>query len=209
MRSGFEMALLRMLAFRPDAASGANPEPAAGGTVRSAAAALRGAAAPVTATSAAPMGAPVVAAAAPVPAPATNTAAVAVDPAALVGEWGTLIERMALKGMVRELARHCVLAASAGGHFKLALPPTHSALLTETAQQKLQEALTRVVGAGATLRIEVAAAAGESPAQAAEREAAARLAATRSTLEHDPVVQALAAEFGAKLDPGSVRPRDD
>ena len=52
-----------------------------------------------------------------------------------------LIERMALKGMVRELARNCVLASNADGVFKLTLPPSHSALLTDNALLKRIEAL--------------------------------------------------------------------
>jgi len=196
MRSGFEMALLRMLAFRPEAA-GSQADATGSGGARGASTAR-----PVASS------APAVAATAPSPTAAVATAAPIAE-AAPFGEWGALIERMALKSMVRELARNCVLVSHDDGLYKLALPPTHSALMTDSALQKLQEALNRAVGPAAKLRIEVGTTSGESPAAAADRAAAARVAAARSTLEHDPVVQALANEFGARLDPSSVRPGEE
>jgi DNA polymerase-3 subunit gamma/tau len=182
-RTGFEMALLRMLAFRPDGDPSplqpSRPAPTAG----------------------AAGGGP--SRAAPLPAPA---AAPRLDADA---GWSSLAAALPIKGMVRELALNCALVSREGGAWRLALAPAHRHLLNDRSIERIAEALGRATGSAATVRIDVAALPAETPAQAAERDRAARTAEARDALSADPVVQALGETFGAKLDPGSVRPPEE
>jgi DNA polymerase-3 subunit gamma/tau len=182
-RTGFEMALLRMLAFRPGA-EGASPRVGSG---------------PGAAADAAPVARS---------APATAPPPPSVTDVAATAEWSELVERMALKGLVRELAVNCALKLREGQRFELALAPAHRQLLSDRSVERIQEALGRVLGRAATLRIELGAVGGETPAAAAARGAAERTAQARDELSQDPVVRAMGDAFGAQLLPDSVRPND-
>src|SRR6185437_5384231 len=102
-KSGFEMTLLRMLAFRPAADAGG---------ARSAAppAAARAAAAPGAGGSAGVM-----------PAPAAAPAA---------DSWAQLVGQLELSGAARQLASHCVLIGRQGAVVRLALDPRNQLVRT-------------------------------------------------------------------------------
>lgn len=175
-RTGFEMALLRMLAFRPGA-DGATTRVSSG-------------------------------ASAAVAAPGIKAAPAAPAAGAPTSDWAGLVERMALKGLVRELAVNCALRARDGARFDLTLAPAHRQLLSDRSVERIQDALGRVLGAPATLRIELGTVGGETPAAATARGVAERTAQARDALDQDPVVRAMGDAFGAQLLPDSVRPND-
>jgi DNA polymerase-3 subunit gamma/tau len=175
-RTGFEMTLLRMLAFRPaDAASGTR-EPAAGR------------ASPTPAS-------------APGPAVAQDA-----SPAAPAGEdWPSLLARLDLKGPARQLAGNCQLVAREGDRFRFLLDERASALHTRQLEDRFVQALRALVGASATVEIERGGA-GDTPARREEQARDDRLEKARASLERDPNVQALRDRFGAVLQPDSVKP---
>jgi DNA polymerase-3 subunit gamma/tau len=176
-RSGFEMALLRMLAFRPGADG---------------AAARAGSAAAATSA----------------PPPMTKAVPAVAPAVASTDGWAEIVEAMGLKGMVRELAINCALKARDGARVELTLAPAHRQLLSERSVERIQDALGRVLGQPATLRIEIGTVGGETPAAAAARGNAERTAQAREDLSQDPVVRAMGDAFGAQLLPDSVRPND-
>ena len=215
-RLGFEMTLLRMLAFRPDtAAPGSAAPPAAGGKTQSAppaapaAGRAAAAAAPAAAESmrtpaAAPITLPPTAAAAPVrPAAAAPRAVVSDDP------WTLRIEALGLDGMTRQLARHCAWMGETEGTVRLALETRTKHLLTEERRAAIQRALSAQAGAEISLSIEVG---GEttalSPAAAEEKRLIERQRAAEASIEADPEVRAFKEAFGATVRPGSVQPVD-
>jgi DNA polymerase-3 subunit gamma/tau len=191
-RAGFEMALLRMLAFRPlgdlsqqDAAPAAAP--------------ARSAPRPPPREDAAPAAAPATRAAPP--APITGSAAPS-------GEWGELVAGLGLEGPAARLAAHCAQRAREGDTFHLTLAPVHAALNTPKFVERLTEALAQRLGGPVRVRIEIAEPAAETPAQRAAREDAAKLEGARERLARDPNIAALTETFGARLEPDSVRPTD-
>ena len=251
-KMGFEMTLLRMLAFRPlqDAASpasGAGPGAASGGEKgpRLAEAAPPVAPAPsVAAVEAAPAAAPVapapsaaaVEAAAPVApassataaeaaqvaapvAPAPSVAAVEAAPAAPPpamekqpmaalnnDNWPALIEAMALQGLTRELARHCILKDCNGNQVSLSLQPGQRHLLSPVQQEQLQEALRRRFGEELRLFFEEEEGnAAETPAQKQARAIREEKQAAIDAIEQDPKVKMLQEAFGATIDAASAR----
>jgi len=185
-RSGFEMTLLRMLAFRPPgpahtrAALGASGGAAAGGV--------------------SPAGARAAATVAPVT--AASSAALA-DAAA----WSALVGQLELTGAARQLANHCVFIARQGAAVRLGLDPHNQLLRTPATEEKLQQALTRHFGESVRLEFQPAPAAGaETPALLARRASDADLAAARQAFEEDPGVKGLRERFGAAVLPETVRP---
>ncbi len=193
-RGGFEMALLRMLAFRP---AGPGREPAAppptGGrkAVASAAAApsrrvarrLRRAAAAV--------------------APVAHSASAA--PAS--DEWTAIVARLGLDGMAAQLAAHCVLVGRSNGVVRLQLDRAGEAFRRPQLEQRLAQALAQHFGEAMRLDIAVSDVAEVTPAREQAQAADERQKAAEQAIDTDPNVRAMREVFGATVQPGSIRPR--
>ena len=178
-RGGLEMILLRMLAFRPVTGGAARPVPAAPGG---------GMARP-----------PADDAGAPLPPPKAQAAT----------DWQGMIEAMGLKGMVRQLAENCTLAERSEDKVVLGLDPEHRSLLTPTMEKKLADALASHLGGGVQVQIHVGEAVpAETPARRAAREAEERQQAAEAAIAGDENLRVLEETFGARVEPGSVRPLD-
>jgi DNA polymerase III subunit gamma/tau len=210
-RTGYEMALLRMLAFRPSdeaapaAASGGRPaqaQPQRAPSTSSAPASLyapqpqpqRSAPQPV---------------AAPYPQPPREPSA-SVQRVADTGDlpdWETLIQRADLRGPLGQLAQNSALHGRDGNTLILALQPSHMHLAVEPIVGQIADRLSDVVGQPVKLRF-------VSDSQGATHTPAARAAVARNeaqsaaeaSIEGDPLVQALKREFGANVVPQSIKP---
>ena len=181
-RTGFEMTLLRMIAFRPAGESSAARAPAAppGGRAAASAAAASGA-------------------------PAASSAAGAVS-ATDSGPWATIVNALELSGAARQLASHCVFIGRHGAVVRLALDARNQPVRTPAQEEKLAQALSRYFGEPVRLEFQVGAAGAESPALLARRVSEQELAAARRAFEADPGVQGLRERFGAAVLPDTVRP---
>ncbi|HEX9627224.1 MAG TPA: DNA polymerase III subunit gamma/tau [Acidiferrobacterales bacterium] len=186
-RTGLEMTLLRMLAFRP----GAESEPA--GERR-------------PATVAVPAPAAAGAAASPPPAvpPAVPVAGAAAAPAGSA-DWPDIVATLKLSGLTRELASNSVLEARDGDDWRLAVAPAFGHLLSKERQQALKRALEERVGGPLELTIRVAEAEAPTPAQARREEQEQRQQAAARAIAEDPNVQALQEAFNARVNPASIR----
>ena len=213
-RTGFEMALLRMLAFRPSddkapaATSGGRPAqvPTQRAPMTSSAPVV-----PPAAASSAPAQARPVAAAAAVPYPApSREPAVPVQRVADAGglpDWESLIQRADLRGPLGQLAQNSALKGREGNTLILALQPTYMHLAVEPIVGQIADRLSDAMGQPIKLRF-------VSDSQGAVRTPAARAAVARSeaqsaaeaSIEGDPVAQALKREFGARPVPQSIKP---
>jgi len=184
-RSGAEMTLLRMLAFRPATA-------AEGGSVPTA----PGSGAVADSVSAKSPSSRSRAVQAKAPAPATQTWA---EP-----DWSTLVGMLGLSGAVRLLASNCAFLRREGNTIYLGLDPRSESMLTRQRKDMLAERLSAHFGEQLTVDIELGADAGETPVQEETRAADERMEAARQTLEADPNVQALKDMFGAELKTDSI-----
>ena len=217
-RAGFEMTMLRMLAFRPVAAGEAkahNPAataqqaPAPSGSTR---VARESSSPPVpsSATRAATTPAlspqPLALRSEPVVNAATDTAGISTTPAPVdLDDWPALIEAAGLKGPVGQLAQHSSLVAIDGGVVRLALKPAHEHFSAPPLIAMMEQKLSAVIGHSVKVKFEKAATPQEAPAEAAQRERSARQLAAEESLASDPGVQSLLREFGGRLLGDSVR----
>jgi DNA polymerase-3 subunit gamma/tau len=192
-KSGFEMTLLRMMAFRPAG------EPAdVRGTV--AAAAPRPGVAPEGAATATGQGEAVAALAA-------GTSAATPAGTAETGGWGVIVSQLELSGAARQLAHHCVFIGRQGAVVRLSLDPRNQLVRTAATEEKLTQALSRHFGEPVRLEFQAGVAPGtETPAQAQRRASEAELTAARRAFEEDPAVKGLRERFGATVLPETVRP---
>ncbi len=212
-RTGAEMTLLRMLAFRPAAPGGAAPAGvpgrarAAGGGGQPAARgrpAGRGTAATGTVAS---RGAPEAhAPAAPEPGEeeAGRTHSMPVATPWQAPDWARLIPDLELTGASKLLAANCAYVRRKGSVIHLQLDSRSESLLTRTRQNELAAALSKRFGERLTVEIEVGKPVLETPMQERARLSDERLEAARESLEADPNVRALKDMFGAELNPDSI-----
>jgi len=187
-RVGFEMTLLRMIAFRPAGESSAARAPATppggrAGASTAAAGSAAGAHSPAGASS---------------PADAVS--------ASDSGPWATIVSALELSGAARQLASHCVFVGRQGAVVRLALDARNQPVRTPAQEEKLAQALSRYYGEPVRLEFQVGGALAETPALLARRVSEQELAAARRAFEADPGVQGLRERFGATVLPDSVRP---
>ncbi|MGB5637819.1 MAG: DNA polymerase III subunit gamma/tau C-terminal domain-containing protein, partial [Sedimenticolaceae bacterium] len=197
-RSGFEMVMLRMLAFRPDHGDsftdgGAGdratvPEP----PPRRPRKAVEGAS-PVPKAQVA----------------AAKTEGVPPEPAGQgdtdFSDWHGFVRRLGLKGMAAQLAENCVFDAWDGRQLSLRLDPVCSGLIGSLAERRLQEAVTATAGQPVVLHLAVEASADETPAQREAREQRVRQEATEADISADPLVLGVQEAFDAEIVPDSIR----
>ncbi|HUD43632.1 MAG TPA: DNA polymerase III subunit gamma/tau [Dokdonella sp.] len=232
-RTGFEMCLLRMLAFAPAAAergggpvrtTSAAPAPAGSPSPQRSASAPKPAAAAFEAASrpaaavAEPVraGQPPAPTPTPTPAPASPSAAAPVEAPAMkpfapsagapVESWEALIERARLGGPLGQLAQHSVLLGIEEGMVRLGLRAEHEHLAVGSLVEMLEDRLSGALGRPVRVRFETQGGDAESPAARRARLEAARLRETEDALRSDPQVQSLIEHFSGRLVPSSIRP---
>ncbi len=197
VRSGLEMALLRMLAFRPGAP--ASDLGATGGAAKS-----RPAATPATIAKPVARPAPVVEAQAR---PAVTPAAVTPLPPASGDVWGETVAKLGLSGLARELANHCTLDSQEGGVLRLTLDQAYAHLLNKEREAVFKQALAAHYARPVDLRIVPGSPQAETPARERQRTQNDRQQAAVEAIMNDPNVQALQENFNARVDAGSIRPK--
>jgi DNA polymerase-3 subunit gamma/tau len=205
-RTGFEMALLRMLAFRPGEAG----EPVSAGRTATQPTPARPAAAPPRS---APMTAHAPAAsraqpasAAPAPAAPAARAPVATDARGLP-RWEALIEQAGLRGPLGQLAQNAALRERDGSTLVLALQPAHMHLAVEPMVGQMADRIGDVLGERIKLRfVADSQGAAETPAALAASARESAQSAAEQAIEEDPLVQSLKREFGARVVPQSIKP---
>ena len=209
-RAGFEMALLRMLAFRPDsniAQTASMPAATASPTPRSAPAATPRAAAPAPVPR--PMPEPPVAAPAPSAPAAPKPAVPAPSIARLDADgWLELVARSGVRGPAAQLAAHSGFVSYADGVLRLTLAPADEHLKGPAMVRMLAAALEPQLGVEPQIKFELAEPSGETLHVRNERQRDARQAQAEETFMNDPDVRRM-LEQGAKVVPDSIRPLDD
>jgi len=197
-RLGFEMTLLRMLAFRPDSAA-VRPGAAAAGIPQreTAAGATAAGETAAIATAAGETAAGAVARPAPAAAPHLR-----IDAAT----WPAVVEAANLSGMVRQFALNCVPASFENQVLNLRLDQAVAERRTRPTEEKLLQGLARYLGREIRIVFDVCASNLATPARQrvmAEQDKALRAAAA---FEQDAAVKGLQERFGAEVDAASVKP---
>ena len=186
-RGGFEMILLRMLAFRPLDPQGETPAAEAPVTTRGSSAAAP--TSPVAeAVSSAPAG-------------------------SLAGtlarqSWSQLVGALSISGLVKELASNTVLSGHEDGMVELVLSAGNNHLSRKTLTDQLEMAIGEYVGAPVRVRVVAGEPTEETPADELRKTSDERREAAVLAIENDPQVAALRDAFDAVVDQDSIRPVD-
>ncbi|MEK6805620.1 MAG: DNA polymerase III subunit gamma/tau [Pseudomonadota bacterium] len=188
-RLGFEMTLLRLLAFRPDDVARLS--------------------APAVSSATPVKNSGIKSASPPVASRVERPAAVPEADAPEVFVWEQEWSGLKLDGFSQQLARHCTWISETtdetGGHVRLGLDPKFKHLLNDERREDIERALVRYRAKNQRLKIEIGAPT-PTPAQLDARKKSARQQAAEESIENDPVVNALKSKFGATVRPGSIQP---
>jgi len=193
-RGGFEMVMLRMLAFRP--------------------AALAHDGVPARASSKTPQQSGVSVAQKPSAKPATHTPASdnkasGAGTGTSTGEWAGIIEALSLKGMAREMSLNCAFHGMDNDIVSLSLDPTHMHLLGKAREEQLEAALCEYFQRKVTVRIaKEGKLESETPAGQRTREQHERQQQAEQSILQDENVRAIQDAFGGSVNQDSIRPRD-
>ncbi|MCF6339009.1 MAG: DNA polymerase III subunit gamma/tau [Gammaproteobacteria bacterium] len=197
-RGGFEMVLLRMLAFRPANAQPA-PTPVAAAPVQQQT---------TSPPSPAPGGLSVAE-----PVPTTNPAAPVISAIPAIpptssapDDWENMVAAMNLSGMLQQLATNCVLSQRDDNNFQFSMSPNHKYLLSKSREEGLAKALGQHLGKNVTLNIVLEGANTATPAERQQKRVDARQSQAESTINNDATVQAIIEAFDGQVKPGSVQP---
>lgn len=190
LRSGFEMLVLRMLAFRPDGASVEAPQPQA---------AVPRVNNPSSHSTAPQRRVPEVDVR-----PQTQVA----TPNPASSAWHEVVEQLGLSGMVYQLAVNATLESKETGVVRLAQLEKNAVMRSRSIEQRLQDALQRYYGEPIRLEFVAAENTEFTPAARQQQVAENRQQEAINAINTDPNVQKAQEVFGAQVVPSSVRPAD-
>ena len=204
-RTGLEMVLLRMLAFRPAGAEVTGSTPAAATPTQKPAPASK----PSTAPAETAQAAKETVATQPEPVPdASVQEPVTTSVAATEGsqQWHKVVTGLQLTGVMQQLAAHCIMQELTDDAIHLALATTSEPLFNKEREASLRDALQSYFGRSLKLQIEIKDAEGETPAARDTRLQAERQAEAEAAIQNDPNVQSIVDAFDAQVQPNSVQP---
>lgn len=177
-RIGFEMTMIRMLAFKPAVASSmSRPAPTATNST------ITSAASPV------------------------KTDTVTPKKAVAGADWQQMINDLELTGLARELAGHCVLKEQSQNRIHLVLRPAQQHLLKTNQKDRLQKAINDRLGGDIKLTISVEEPEGQTPTQQKEQAEQDRRQQATASFQQDPFVKELQDVFNASIDQNSIQPQ--
>jgi DNA polymerase III subunit gamma/tau len=196
-KSGFEMIMIRMLAFRPMVAGEVvtktqTLKPAAKSTTQQTNTNLN----PIeeVTVSATPEGVTEVR--------DTDTSFKKAD-----NDWKKIIDEMALAGLVKELAGNCVLKSHTENKVELALAPSQEHLLNQNQKERLEHAIKTRFGSDVKLVIAVEDSENETPSETNARFEREKQKAAEESVNNDQTVKSLIDTFNATVDQDSIQPQ--
>ena len=205
-RTGLEMTLLRMLAFRPALSHSGSTAPVQ--VAESGSAQGNGDAAKAARTAFDAMTSSKSEKKAKAPSPAINTAETADEPESKEAgtDWSNLQASLKLSGAARELARNLQLESSENNRWQFLVPETLEHLGSQSVVESLQTALSDRLGHAVMLDLHTASKPLQSVAAAAEAAEMTRMSEAERSINEDPTVKQIREKFGAKMVPDSIQP---
>jgi len=185
-RQGLEMALLRMLAFRPE--SGADVK--------------------IITSTQTKKKQPRVKTEARNNVQETETVATKEKPAqqGTSENWDDILAQLNLAGMPKAFASHCTLKNIDAGLVTLQVSSRHESLHNANVEEKISTALSNYFSKAVKLKIEIVENKPESPAERKQREMQEQQLEAEASIASDPFVESLTEAFDASIIPDSVSP---
>ncbi len=121
-------------------------------------------------------------------------------------QWHEIVQALNLSGMTLTLAQHCVLEQLSATQISLTLDQAAEDFYNASVEAKLAQALNAYYARDLSLTIKInAQLAAETPDQRTQRKQAETQAEAERSIRQDAFVQTLQAEFGASIISGSIQ----
>jgi DNA polymerase-3 subunit gamma/tau len=120
-------------------------------------------------------------------------------------EWAELIPQLQLKGLTLSLANNCALKAMHDGKIELLLSKKHAALVNEKQTERIEEALTKHFGKPTTVNISIHEQTQHSPAAVLQRQMEEKHSKAHEQLANDANLQNILEAFDTNLDANQVK----
>ena len=121
-------------------------------------------------------------------------------------EWSKLVDQLGLQGVSYSLASNCSVESIENETITLQLSSQHEGIATKGAKKRLEKALQESFGEHFNLIIDISSDALETPARQKERVKKKIQSQAEQTAESDEAVKALKTQFGAEIIAGTVKP---
>ena len=213
-RNGFEMILLRMLAFRPasnHSIKTLSPEvsPASVSSTTASQNAINTASQNTAVKANVAVNQNTVQESKPATSPVMDASQnmSSNSPTTPSNNWREIVDALGLGGLVKQLAINCTFKQREDNAVNLEIESGHSNLINPKAKQRLQQALGEYFNIDANLNIKVVQQIEtESPAKTVQRETSERQQQAEKSIDEDSFAQSLKEQFNAEIIPGSVKP---
>lgn len=121
-------------------------------------------------------------------------------------DWHELFPCLKLGGMAQQLAEHCLLKSIAGSSVCLLLDSGASNLQTSRTEEQLVEALSAALGQPVRVVLELVPDLADTPEKRRLQITKERQIEAEQAIDQDPIVLQLKERFGASVVSGSIRP---
>lgn len=221
---GFDMTLLRMLAFKPAGKSPCPPlaheVPAASQPAKPVASSPASTAEPAASLpQASPPPQDEDRLAVPDEPAFYQTPPVVPDPAADIDKpqtsepdcvrWDTLLPRLKLSGLAQNAAENAELVSKNGRDMVLRVDKGHQSLFTPAIQQRIEQALSQFYDEPIKITLNTDSPTQATPAQKKQQEQQVRMEIAENSLQNDPFLLELQQQFSAEVVKNSIVPAED
>lgn len=121
------------------------------------------------------------------------------------GNWSQIISQLNLNGFELALAQHCAIKEISETQIHLLLDPSQAALQNPKREARLGEALTAYFGKPVRLQISLGSGTLATPIRAQQEKQSNQLQAATQAVSEDANIQAIVKLFDAKIEPGSIQ----
>jgi DNA polymerase-3 subunit gamma/tau len=120
--------------------------------------------------------------------------------------WITLFAELPLNGVEKAVASHCVITACEKNVITFQLDNKHATLYSKVIDQRLQKALKAYFGVQVEVKIKQGSPKRETPAAFHQRIESEQQQQAIETIRQDPNIKTLVEQFAGQLDESSIRP---
>ena len=125
-----------------------------------------------------------------------------------IQNWAAILPKLELSGMTLALASHCTITNTADNKIELALAAKHESLLNKKLLERIEQALCRYLNKTIKLEIKTAATDILTPSKQQQEEQTKQHANATRTIQSDTHVQKIMDLFNATLDINSIKAID-
>jgi len=121
--------------------------------------------------------------------------------------WHDIVSALEIGGMDKQVAEQCILVQMNNNLIELALAPANAPFFNKDRETRIQQALQNLLAVDISLNIKMESVEGESPSARGERINKEDIASAESIIEDDADVKSLLDAFGGHIEPDSIQPR--